>query len=278
MPKLQDNLRKIEVHKIASPHYRELLDIYGEILILRESYRRRLGASSIFDVDPAHVRQKLAGGLPLVDLSQKNLDLSEPKAYFIELMKIAEKINLDESREIVQAIEDGELFFEDLVRETFESFNAEYDQESEEEEPVFDLLGFFIEESLRPALELVAERYAETIRQSNWSEGYCPVCSREPKIGKLKDDEGRRFLFCSQCATEWSFNRIKCPFCGNEEQSKLSYFTVEDDERHRVEVCDQCKRYIKTFDLSNTQEEPNLDIEDIATIHLDMLANEEGYN
>jgi hypothetical protein len=26
------------------------------------------------------------------------------------------------------------------------------------------------------------------------------------------------------------------------------------------------------------KEEPNLDIEDITTIHLDMLANEEGYN
>ena len=277
MAKLQDNLRNIETHKITSPHYRELLDIYGEILILRESFRQRPGAA-IFKVDSRHVRQKLAGGLPLVDLTLENLDLSEPKAYFVELMKIAEKINAEESSEIIEALQDGSLDFEELVRETFGQFDAQSDHEEDEEEAVFDLLGFFVEESLRPALELVAERYAESIRRADWSEGYCPVCGREPKIGKLLDEEGKRFLFCSQCSAEWRFSRIKCPFCGNEEQSTLSYFTVEEDERHRVEVCDQCKRYIKTIDLRDSKEEPNLDIEDIATIHLDMLANEEGYN
>jgi FdhE protein len=72
--------------------------------------------------------------------------------------------------------------------------------------------------------------------------------------------------------------RIKCPFCGNEEQKTLAYFTVEEDERYRVEVCDNCKRYIKTVDFRKTNERADLEVEDIATIHLDMLANEEGYH
>jgi FdhE protein len=69
-----------------------------------------------------------------------------------------------------------------------------------------------------------------------------------------------------------------CPFCGNDEQQALAYFTIEGDERYRVDVCNVCKRYIKMVDFRESKEEANLDVEDIATLHLDMLANEEGYN
>jgi FdhE protein len=43
-------------------------------------------------------------------------------------------------------------------------------------------------------------------------------------------------------------------------------------------VCNECKRYIKIIDFRETKQEANLDVEDIATLHLDMLAYEEGYN
>ena len=274
MARLQDNLKKIETHKNSSPHYKELLDIYGEILILREEFRRKM-QKTVFRIEDKLVDKKLSGGLPLVDLTQIDLDLSDSKVYFLELMKIAEKINAEETQAIVDDLNQGKMNFDELVRETFEQADANVE---DDEDDSFDLLGFFVEESMRPALELIAEKYAETIRKSKWDEGYCPVCGKEPKIGELREEDGKRFLFCSQCGTEWNFLRIKCPFCGNEEQKTLSYFTVEEDERYRVDVCDECKRYIKIVDFRNMHEEPNLDIEDIATIHLDMLANEEGYN
>ncbi|MCX7634967.1 MAG: formate dehydrogenase accessory protein FdhE, partial [Syntrophales bacterium] len=121
------------------------------------------------------------------------------------------------------------------------------------------------------------EKYGEAITKYGWSEGYCPICGKEPKIGEIKEEEGRRFLFCNQCGIEWPYQRIKCPFCGNEEQQSLAYFTVEDDERYRVDVCNECKRYIKIIDFRKNDIEADLDVEDITTIHLDILANEEGY-
>jgi FdhE protein len=45
-----------------------------------------------------------------------------------------------------------------------------------------------------------------------------------------------------------------------------------------VDVCNKCRRYIKTVELPKSSEEPDLDIEDIATLHLDMIAYDEGYN
>jgi FdhE protein len=58
----------------------------------------------------------------------------------------------------------------------------------------------------------------------------------------------------------------------------LAYFAVEGEERYRVDVCNKCRRYIKMVDLPNASEEVDLDVEDIATLHLDMIAYDEGYN
>jgi len=149
--------------------------------------------------------------------------------------------------------------------------------DDDEEEGVFDLLGFLVEESLRPALEVLSDKYRDIIAGSSWSEGYCPICGREPKISELREEGGKRFLFCGQCGFEWLFKRIRCPFCGNEDQQTLAYFTIEDEEKYRVDVCNVCNKYIKAVDFRKAEKKPNLDVEDIATLHLDILADEEGY-
>jgi len=289
--KLNEILQNIEEYKNESPHYKELLEMLEEILILREEFRRKID-KDIFGIDQVLISSKLSGGLPLIDFTAGQFDLAQPKEYFLALLKIAERFHPEETSAVLQEMESGESDYESMVRDTFmapppetaeaaEASDSQSETEGEQlsdESRGFDLIGFFLEESLRPAMELTAERFASIISKSDWAEGYCPVCGKDPKIGALKEDEGRKFLFCNQCGTEWLFRRIKCPFCGNEEQKNLSYFTVNSDERYRVDVCDACKRYVKIVDLRNSNKEPDLDVEDIATLHLDMLANEEGYH
>ena len=273
---LGQTLQVIERHKSVNPQFSELLDILGEILILREEHRKKI-TKSIFPIDEAHLEAKLQGGLPLVDFSSMKLDLEEPKKFFIALLEIGEKRNPVD--QILKDIEDGKLNYE-MVYDSFAMSDESEEEHSEEDadDDTIDLLKFFVEESLRPSLEFVTGLYGERITKMGWNDGYCPVCGRMPKIGRLVDAEGKRHLFCSQCGFEWRFRRVKCPFCGNEEQQSLSYFTVEGDERYRVDVCDVCKRYIKTVDFRSAGEEAILDVEDVATLHLDMLAHEEGYN
>ncbi|MBN1545271.1 MAG: formate dehydrogenase accessory protein FdhE [Syntrophaceae bacterium] len=290
--KLNETLKTIENYKTVNPHYGDLLDILEEILIRREAYKK-VERPAVFTVDEAHIEQKLKGGLPLVDLAEGKFDLTGPKEYFLELLSIAEKRMPGETDELVQNLKDGTVLFEDMIRDVVSGADTEEDQDDAdqeveaaaeealdeaEREETLDLIELFLEESLRPDLEIIAEKYGEIVARSDWSEGYCPICGREPKIGELKEEEGRRYLFCHQCGYEWSFVRIKCPFCGNEEQQTLAFFTVEGDERYRVDVCNECKRYIKIIDFRETKQEANLDVEDIATLHLDMLAYEEGYN
>jgi len=274
---LKESLQTIQAYRNLNPHYTELLDILEEILILREEYRRRM-QGEIFPIEGKLIAAKMAGGFPLVDFSTVGFDLSEPREYFLALLEIAEKRNPGETAEMARKIREGEITFNDLIYESFNPLPLEEEVESGEEDATFDLVELFIEESLRPALEQVVARHGEAVTKSDWSEGYCPICGRDPKIGEIRDEEGTRYLFCNQCGFEWSFLRIKCPFCSNEEQQTLAYFTIEADERYRVDVCNACKRYIKIVDFRETDRKADLDVEDIATLHLDMLANDEGYD
>jgi FdhE protein len=91
-------------------------------------------------------------------------------------------------------------------------------------------------------------------------------------------------LRCSFCSTEWYFKRLMCPFCGNEDQNSLKYFFVDESSpvekpAFRVDVCDNCKSYIKTLDerkLSES-EKPDLYLENLGTLYLDILAQRDGY-
>lgn len=276
--KLNNSLQTIERYKNANPHYEELLDILGDILILREEFRRKI-TDDMYTIEEGLVRKKLECGMPLVDFAAGDIDVEDAKKYFLALLDLAEKRDLGgEARQILLDMESGALDFLKMIRDSFDSAAVDESSEEDDGEDLFDLLGFLVEESLRPSLEILAEKYGSLIDASLWSEGFCPICGREPKISELRSEEGEKHLFCGQCGIQWRFSRLKCPFCANEDQQTLAYFTVEDEEKYRVDVCNECNRYIKTIDFRNTKEDANLDIEDIATLHLDILANDEGYD
>jgi len=254
----------------------------ADILILREEYRNSM-KDPIFCVEENLITKKMEGGLPLIDFMGKEYDLTRPKEYFNSLISIAEKRMPELAQNIIDIIKSQQFDWEKMIRASFDHKTEETDAQEllagREAEENIDLIDLFTEESLRPELEIIAEKYREMIGKSNWSEGYCPICGKEPKIGEIREEEdGKRYLFCHQCGSKWHFHRIKCPFCGNEEQHSLAYFEVEGEERYRVDVCNKCRRYIKTVELPKSSEEPNLDVEDIATLHLDMIAYDEGYN
>ena len=246
-------------------------------MILREEYRRRIQRET-FPVDEKLIVPKMAGGFPLIDFSSFTGDLAEPQQYFLALLEIAEKRAPGETNEMASKIVEGEIRFADLIYESFNPLPEEVEAADDTEDPSFDLVELFIEESLRPALEMVVTRYGAAAAKAGWTEGYCPICGREPKIGEIRGKAEHRFLFCNQCGFEWNYRYIKCPFCGNEEQQSLAYFTIDGDERYRVDVCNKCKRYIKMVDFRGAKRKADLDVEDIATLHLDMLANDEGYD
>lgn len=109
-----------------------------------------------------------------------------------------------------------------------------------------------------------------------WESLTCPVCGSEPTMAQLGED-GKRSLSCGVCRTEWRFRRIACAYCGNDDPEKLSHIAVEGDSV-RVDVCCKCGRYLKTHDTRTSGITIPLDLLDVTTMHLDLLAERHGFS
>lgn len=109
--------------------------------------------------------------------------------------------------------------------------------------------------------------------------GDCPVCGSPPGISELRRNDGIRVLHCSLCGSGWTFARVRCPHCRNDDNEKLAVLRLADDDPRWIETCEACKGYIKTVDarkLAGGDKVLPL-VEEVATLHLDLLAEQEGY-
>ncbi len=132
----------------------------------------------------------------------------------------------------------------------------------------------------RACLQPVAENLqCQLATDSNYSQNVCPACGGLPQLAILRPEgEGAsRRLLCSFCLREWSFRRIICPYCGEEDKEKLSRYSSEEYSQVHVEACDTCKRYLKAVDLTRDGHAVPL-VDEAAVAVLDVWAVEHGYS
>ena len=108
--------------------------------------------------------------------------------------------------------------------------------------------------------------------------GLCPVCGSPPVLSAVRSggaEQGLRYLVCSLCASEWHVVRVKCTSCAS--TKSVSYLFIEGgNDAVKAECCDDCKTYLKIlyFDTDNHMESI---ADDLATLALDMLVDENGF-
>ncbi len=112
---------------------------------------------------------------------------------------------------------------------------------------------------------------------SDWPHGFCPLCGGTPVMGELVGDEGRMLLHCGTCGESWPTVRRSCASCGNSDGKTLEYFTAGDEKGYRVNVCRRCDSYLKVIDSREEGAGQPMDLEDVSTLHLDLLAQREGF-
>jgi len=139
-----------------------------------------------------------------------------------------------------------------------------------------DLRAFIFDTALRPFLRARALPLAPLVHDEAWYRGYCPFCGGEPDFAALDRKGGRRRLLCSRCDSAWTFLRVGCPFCGNADPGQLGHYP-SDDGAYRLNVCESCRRYIKTIDLREVAGERLLEAERVLTVGMDLAAHEAGY-
>ena len=111
--------------------------------------------------------------------------------------------------------------------------------------------------------------------EAKWKRNYCPVCGRQAALAQLrKEQQGRaRYLSCDGCHTVWPHKRIGCVYCQNIDLKKMHILEPEGEPEMRLDVCDECHTYLKTY---NEEGAEDVYLRDWATIHLDLLGEEQG--
>jgi FdhE protein len=126
---------------------------------------------------------------------------------------------------------------------------------------------------------LQACRGAWTARvATGWTHGYCPICGGWPALAEIRGLDGSRHLRCGLCGGDWRIAWLRCPFCGEGDHEKLGSLVSPDSlERQTIEVCDGCRRYVKSITTLTPMPPEHVVLQDLATLVLDVAALERNY-
>ena len=269
--------QQIAWFKKEKPHYREILELYA--LVLEEQWKIRPQLKiTVPEVNTKLVQSRCAKGLPLLGKEGFAIDLEAAQELFNTLSSIGQRTTPKMGAEIpriTEATETGALALRDLLSRHYDI--GHLNQAAEQCGVDQGVLSFLVKASVRPCLETQMEQLRGLLNLEEWLHGECPLCGSAPQMAELRNEEGKRYLQCSLCGCQWRWERIACPYCSNKAFDSLHYLCSEEEEAYRVDLCDSCKGYIKTIDSRKLDYEPSLDLEDIVTIHLDILAVEKGY-
>jgi FdhE protein len=130
---------------------------------------------------------------------------------------------------------------------------------------------------LQPYAEYLADH--RELAQVNGTPLTCPVCGFRPIVGVFRPegDGAKKSLICMLCAHEWAFRRIYCPACGEEREPHMGFYSAPEIPHIRVDVCETCRTYMKTVDLTkNGLAIPIVD--ELAALPFDLWAHEKGYH
>ena len=273
MEKLKNRIQQI---KKKRPGYGEILDFYRKI---REAQDDAKASLRIDPIKPKQEWKKLFAkeGFSLIHKEDFPVEVEASAKLFQSICQIGKEENphlAEQAGKIEEAIENKKIDLKKLFKKGIEEKTIEQ---------VADELGldkkvflFLVHASIKPSVEAAREQLHGELDSETWLKGYCPVCGSLPSLSLLKGEEGKRYLLCSFCGYQWRIDRISCPFCNNQEQGSLQYFYGEGEDAYRIDLCDRCRQYIKTIDYRNLEESDPV-LEDLATLHLDILANQKGY-
>jgi len=268
--------KRIQQLKKDRPGYEELFDFYLRIKREQEKIKESL------KIDLIQLKKNREDLLqeresPLLQRDEFLLDLESSVFLFQSICHLGKESNpymAHQAAKIEQLLDNkkidlkkilGKGFNEDTINKTSDRFELDK-----------NIFSYFIRASIAPSIQACLNQLCEKIDPEIWRKGYCPVCGSVPYLNLLKGDHGKRYLICSYCEYQWGFDRMICPFCNNQNPESLHYFYGEGEEAFRINLCDQCRQYIKSIDMGNMDGLfPAL--EDLATIHLDLIAIQKGY-
>lgn len=273
MGRLQERAQQLKEKRAG---YAAILDFYVQV---RESQTASQASLKVAPLAIARERKNLlaAEGFSLGQKEDFPVDVEAAIGLFATLAKIGKKANphlATQLEKIDQALRNNTLGLKDLISGGAREVATTRAASEMGLDPA--ILSFLVQGSIRPSFEAGMELLRGEVDVETWRKSHCPVCGSPPSLSLLQGEGGKRYSLCSCCSCQWRIDRLSCSVCGNKEPKSLHYFCAEGEEAYRIELCDACRHYIKTIDYRNLEEsDPSL--EDLATLHLDLLAVKKGY-
>ena len=114
------------------------------------------------------------------------------------------------------------------------------------------------------------------VRSTTWRIIAALVPPALADLHKFRDGRAR-YLICGGCGTQWLYARVGCVYCGNADLEKMRTLEPENDDRIRLDICDACDSYIKTYrGPAEGSDDDYIYRQDWASVHLALLAEEKG--
>jgi len=276
MGRTADKIAHLRKTASEHPEYKDVLFPFEEIFAFIDG--NEAGTGIRFAVPEGNGAERVTGGIPLLSPESLSVERSVAAVFLSGLLAVLRRVGREGQADLDRiggALVQGSLDLASLYAACLSRERDVVDRAAAALAVPAPLLAFVIEIPLKTALERISSSFPPE-RFDGWAEGYCPVCGSRAGMGELSGDEGKRFLSCSACFFRWPYPRIRCPYCGNADPETLTYFTAGDGPT-RVGVCRKCSRYLKTRDARLGNADVPMEAEDLATLHLDLLAGKEGF-
>jgi FdhE protein len=270
---------RIAAIKKAHPNYQGILEFFGKLLL------EQLKTKAEVDIPPLEISEDRARirakeGFPMLSRGDFFVDPQLATRLFRSVCRIAKRENEKlkaEVGKIEKSLRQKRIDLQTCLAKAVEGDHDYLSRLSAEGGIDLAVLNFLLHTTIKPFVEAMASHMSDKVDEDLWDKGCCPICGSQPLMGELRGEEGRRIWTCSFCGSQWRGKRLMCPFCENTEHQTLRYFYTEREKAYRIDVCDKCKRYIKTVDTQKIVDEIFLPVEDLATLHLDILAANKGF-
>lgn len=128
-----------------------------------------------------------------------------------------------------------------------------------------------------PFLQACNRRWAHSV-SPGWQEGYCLVCGAWPAFAEVRGIERTRVFRCGRCGGGWHARPLRCPYCGMDDHNALvSLVPQVGGASAMLEACRSCLGYMKIFTRLQGCAPDMVMLDDLASVHLDVAALEQGY-
>lgn len=232
---------------------------------------------------------------------EKRPHLKDPLEFYARWQRFCkEAAEMLPKERAVMSPEDSKAYPRDIARPVFQLFVATFDLPGEELEPLcramengdVDFMRLpldevpalslpLAEQELAPILYLLARPYFQNLRRNfpldgkQWEDGRCPLCSAGAALSSIVEGPQRNF-HCTYCGTAGQFRFIGCPNCGTTDPAVLGTLKSDDEPGFRIATCESCHTYVKVVE-SSVLKDMSMDLADMASLPLDIVAQQKGF-